>query len=230
MSDRPELSREASRHLKVLRPEKGEQFELFDALGAWRLYEFDGNVLAPISSVNYASRPKRELALFACVTKSSRWDWTLEKATELGVDLVVPVISSRTIVRIPASERESKQERWRRIVIEAAGQSGARYAPKINLPVDFDGALEMLGSYECFTGAITTPPSPPLLRALDKVCPTSSLAVFIGPEGDFSPDELDRLLLHSHPVSLGDTILRAETAAICSLSVLAQYRFLEKKQ
>lgn len=226
----PILSKEASRHLKVLRPQKGEQFELFDALGAWRVYEFNGLGLLPISSLSIATRHKREIALFACVTKSSRWDWTIEKATELGVDLIVPVISSRTIVRIPSSERQAKRERWYRIAIEAVGQSGARFAPKMNMPVDFDEALNLLSSYECFTGALTTPSPPSLLTALQNASIKSNLAVFIGPEGDFTPEELDKLLAVSKPVNLGETVLRAETASIYGLSVLSAFRCAHSRE
>lgn len=223
-ADSPVLSREASRHMKVLRPQKGERFELFDAQGAWRVYEFNGSNLSPVSPLNLAHRHKREIALFACVTKSSRWDWTIEKATELGIDLIVPVISSRTIVRLPPSEREAKRERWLRIAIEAVGQCGARFAPKINAPVDFDDALNLLSSYECFAGALTNPPPPPLLTALQASSNDCNLAIFIGPEGDFTPDELSKLLTRSKPVSFGDTVLRAETASIYGLSVLSAHR------
>ena len=109
--DEPMLSKEALRHLKVLRLQNGEQIELFDGRGAWRTYAFAAGALSAFSQIMTAPAPAKRLTLFACVTKGSRWDWTIEKATELGVGRIVPVISERTIVRIPTSERETKRER-----------------------------------------------------------------------------------------------------------------------
>jgi 16S rRNA (uracil1498-N3)-methyltransferase len=219
----PTLTEQARRHLKVVRPKEGEPVELFDGKGRWRLYSFSGgNVVASgeICSDDRAERPV--LVLFACVTKGSRWDWTIEKATELGVTRVVPVISDRTIVRIPAAERNCKRERWFRIAEDAARQSDAKWLPDVVAPVDFAEAVAMAGECDCYVGALTDPAPPPMLAALESARPSGRarpLAVFVGPEGDFTPEELSSLLAVSTPVSFGPTILRAETAAIYGLGV-----------
>ena len=118
-SDSPVLPKEAANHLKVLRPKDGEEIELFDGRGKSRRFSVAGGGkdfrLAALSPVCAAPRASRSLTLFACVTKGSRWDWTIEKATELGVTCIVPVISARTIVRIGLGEREAKRARWIRI-------------------------------------------------------------------------------------------------------------------
>ena len=145
--DSPVLPKDAAKHLRVLRPKDGEEIELFDGRGKWRTYAFcgDRNVAAPLSATSrtfQASQTCQTLTLFACVTKGSRWDWTVEKATELGVGRIVPVISDRTIVRIPPSERAAKRERWMRIAEDAARQSDAKWLPEILEAVDFRDRAE----------------------------------------------------------------------------------------
>ena len=106
----PVLSDAALRHLKVIRPREGERIELFDGRGAWREFAWTGGRLAAAGDVLRSPRTGRGLVLFACVTKGSRWDWTVEKATELGATRIVPVISERTIVRIDAEDRAAKRD------------------------------------------------------------------------------------------------------------------------
>ena len=220
--DSPALPREAERHLRVLRPEQGETIELFDGRGSARTYEWKG-ALAAKGGIRTCPRPASSLTLFACVTKGSRWDWTIEKATELGVSRIVPVISDRTIVRIPKNERAAKRERWVRIAEDAARQSDAMWLPEIAEAVDFRESLALVRETDCFVGALVNPPPPPLAVALQwhlkqKPGPVN-MSVYVGPEGDFTPDELSSLLEIATPTSFGPTILRAETAAIFALSV-----------
>ena len=226
----PVLPADAARHLKVLRPKNGEEIELFDGKGKWRVYSFGGDrdVAAPLratSQTSQTSQTSRILTLFACVTKGSRWDWTIEKATELGVTRIVPVISERTIVRIPKGERAAKRERWMRIAEDAARQSDAKWLPEICEAVDFKDALPLVRETTCFIGALTNPPSSPLLKAVEdlrrETGDLKGLSTFIGPEGDFTSEELAALMEIATPTSFGPTILRAETAAIYAVSVLA---------
>ena len=224
--DTPSLSREAAKHLKVLRLGEGEEIELFDGKGSWRAFSHSGGRLRQTGPVMSAPRPS-PLTLFACVTKGSRWDWTIEKSTELGVTRIVPVISARTIVRIPKSERAAKRERWLRIAADAARQSDAKWIPDVLEPVDFEASLPLVGETNCFLGALTDPPAPPLLSAILPKLPGLSqlpnLSLFVGPEGDFTPEELAALSEVAMPVSFGTTILRSETAAIYGISVLKSF-------
>ena len=169
-SDSPVLPKEAANHLKVLRPKDGEEIELFDGSGKSRRFSVEGGGknfrLAAPSPVCTAPRASRSLTLFACVTKGSRWDWTIEKATELGVTRIVPVISARTIVRIGLVEREAKRARWIRIAEDAARQSDAKWIPEIHEPVSFAESLPLVRATTCFVGALTNPPPRPLLKAL----------------------------------------------------------------
>ena len=232
----PILPKDAARHLKVVRPKDGEEIELFDGKGKWRVYRFCASLksgqetASPFcsqSNIRTTEQSNSSLTLFACVTKGSRWDWTIEKATELGVTRIVPVISERTIVRIPQSERAAKRERWLRISEDAARQSDAKWLPEICEAVDFRDALPLARETTCFIGALTTPPSPPLGAAIEdfrrKTGDLNGVSVFIGPEGDFTPEELESLMAIATPTSFGPTILRAETAAIYAVSVLASF-------
>lgn len=218
----PSLPVDASRHLRVIRPEPGEKIELFDGKGRWRVYAWNGGLRAA-DEVQEAPRPPSGVVLFACVTKGSRWDWTIAKATELGVSRIVPVLSSRTIVRIPKGERAAKRARWMRIAEDAARQSDAKWLPEIDEAVDFVDSLPLVRETTCFVGALANPPPRPLLAAMAERGPSPGrpVAVYVGPEGDFSPEELAALLECATPASFGPTILRAETAAIFAVSVAA---------
>lgn len=224
-SESPHLSQAAANHLRVLRPRNGESVELFDGKGRSRVYRYDAanrSLSRPDGLTVHPVRPA--LVLFACVTKGSRWDWTIEKATELGVSRIVPVISGRTIVRIPKSEREAKRERWMRIAEDAVRQSDAKWIPSIEGPIDFKESLACVRETNCLVGALTNPPPPPILRVLaerrETLLTGKPPAMFVGPEGDFTPDELAALLAIATPVSFGATVLRAETAAIYGVGVL----------
>ena len=230
----PTLPASAAHHLDVLRPRPGERIELFDGRGSWREYTFERRagaaVLVPASDLRRLPRSASEssITLFACVTKGSRWDWTVEKATELGVSRIVPVISERTIVRIAPSERDAKVARWRRIAEEAARQSDAKWLPEIEAPTAFRAALELAAATHCFAGALTDPPPRPLLTELARLSGAAGgfrkgLSLFVGPEGDFTPEELAALIAVATPTSFGPSVLRAETAAVFGLSVLGAY-------
>lgn len=218
----PSLPKEALHHLKVLRIEDGEEVELFDGKGGYRVYEWRTGALVARDPSRMMMPAPKPLTLFACVTKGSRWDWTIEKATELGVTRIVPVISARTIVRLRKEERAMKRERWLRIAEDAARQSDAKWVPEILEALDFDDALPLVEKSQCFIGALTTPPSP-LLRDAFANRDGREVAVFIGPEGDFSPEELSALMRIATPVSFGPTILRAETAAIFAVSTISHF-------
>ena len=225
----PVLPADAAKHLKVLRPKPGEEIELFDGQGSCRTFKVQGlrfdeqGCLVPTSETLNFKPLTLNLTLFACVTKGSRWDWTIEKATELGVTRIVPVISDRTIVRIPKDDRAAKRERWLRIAEDAARQSDAKWLPEICEAVDFKDALALVRETTCFVGALTNPPPEPLAKAFfnAETQRHGACSVFVGPEGDFTPEELKALLEIAIPTSFGPTILRAETAAIFAVSVLA---------
>jgi len=226
-SDQAVLPSDAAHHLKVVRPKPGETVELFDGAGRSRLFRCGASASEPLAAAGdlaVATPAPFQVALFACVTKGSRWDWTIEKATELGVTRLVPVITDRCIVRIDRRERAAKRERWQRIAEDAARQSDAQWLPEVCEAVDFQNALADVKSCACFVGALTDPPPEPLLVAIQRRRLENphekSFGLFVGPEGDFTPEELKALLAIATPTNFGPTVLRAETAAIFGVSVL----------
>jgi 16S rRNA (uracil1498-N3)-methyltransferase len=227
--DFPRLGEASLHHLKVLRPEIGERIELFDGCGAFRRYVYESGsvknpVLKPLDDKKTEPLAKNKAVLFACVTKGSRWDWTIEKATELGASEIVPVISSRTIVRLDEKERSSKRERWQRVADDAARQCGAYHIAKVHSPVDFEEALSLAGKMRTFVGALVEPTPRDFFDLLStgvlRGTTNESFGIFVGPEGDFTSDELQRLCSVAEPVTFGPNVLRAETAAIYALSLL----------
>jgi 16S rRNA (uracil1498-N3)-methyltransferase len=222
------LPKDAVHHLKVLRPKPGEQIELFDGAGCSRVYKCGSSPSTPlVSDGEIKTTPKSpyDLTLFACITKGSRWDWTIEKAVELGVTRIVPVISERCIVRIDRNDRAAKRDRWQRIAEDAARQSDAKWLPQIHEAVDFHESLSLVRECSCFVGALIDPQPDHLLNAVQRRLlednKVKSFALYVGPEGDFTPVELEKLLSIAIPTTFGPTILRAETAAIFGISILS---------
>lgn len=219
---------EAARHLRAVRLKDAEIVEFFDGNGTTRAYGWKAatGVFEAAGEPVFHERRPGGITLFACVSKGSRWDWTLEKATELGAKRIVPVLSANTIVRIDSDGREAKRERWEKIAAEAARQSDAAWLPEIAPPVSFGEAAAEAAKTACFAGIISDPPPPALLDALEKsgAARDGELSLFTGPEGDFSQDEIEKLRSFAHPASFGPSVLRAETAAIFGLSVLTAWR------
>ena len=229
LAETPALPKEARDHLRVVRPKVGEEIELFDGQGRWRTFTVrrpdgsSGFALVPVSAVCTCARSGVSLTLFACVTKGSRWDWTIEKATELGVTRLVPAISDRTIVRLTPGDGVAKRVRWQRIAEEAARQSDAKWLPEILAPVSFVDSLPLVRATACFVGALADSPPEPIGAALARLSAAVDVAVYVGPEGDFTPQELAALREVATPVSFGSTVLRAETAAIYGISALKTF-------
>lgn len=228
LADALTLGRDEARHLQtVLRVKPGERVTLFDGRGRTRAttitaVEKSGLSLTAAEPPLSHPRPACALTLFACVSKGKRMDWTVEKSVELGVARVVPVISDRTIVRLDADDSEAKADRWLRVAEEAARQCGSAWLPEIAAPLSFKACLPLVTRSSPVFVAALTPAAKPLREALAAYAEPPPLAGwFVGPEGDFTPAELDALLATGAvPVSLGQQVLRAETACLYGLCAL----------
>ncbi len=225
-AERVALPREAARHLQtVLRVREGDEVELFDGAGftrrvAVRSVSRAGLALEPVEAPVAHPRLPVAVTLFASVIK--RMDWTVEKAAELGAARVVPVLTARSVVRVAPDAREAKAERWRRIAEDSVRQCDGAWLPDILPPVSFDESLSLFdGAGPVFVAALS-PAARPFRDAL-AASPErpASAGYYVGPEGDFTPGELERILAAGAvPVNLGPRILRAETAALYGLSIL----------
>jgi 16S rRNA (uracil1498-N3)-methyltransferase len=176
-----------------------------------------------------------DLWLFQGLAKGEKMDFIVQKATELGVALLVPMLTRRTVVRLDADRAAAKQARWQRIAQSAAEQCGATKVPPIRPPVPFRQAVTEAAKADVFL-LFYEAAEEPLAKVLEtlRLSPLSErvgrVALMVGPEGGFDPDEVSLAQRHgAHIVSLGKRILRTETASIVAVAlVLYELGLLER--
>jgi 16S rRNA (uracil1498-N3)-methyltransferase len=222
------MDRAQCRHIRnVLRLQEGAELQLFDGHGLTRqarIKTIDKHnlTLQPSAAVQKHPPPTCRLTLLFCISKGKRSDWTIEKATELGISEIIPLISTRTVVRLTQAERQSKAKRWQRVADDAARQSGRAWIPQVRPPLTFAEAQPLLQHFDVLFTAALTNNAMSLKNAVAALkSPPNSAAWLTGPEGDFTTDELKSLCAAGTTlVTLGSNVLRAETAAIYGLCVL----------
>ena len=225
------LTADEARHLRdVLRLKTGDEVYVFDGVGK----EFRGTVASlarnsaelQIESEVEPARPESQLQLNLCVAllKGEKFDLVVQKATELGVTKVTPLITRYADIHLRDEADGAKRvTRWQRIALEAAKQSGRALVPEISLPVSFN-SLPADGFYVMFSerggkGLETLPTDPPL----------RTITALVGSEGGWSDEELETAQARDfHVITLGGRILRAETAAI-TVTALLQHLFGDLK-
>ncbi len=215
------LPPEESHHLaRVLRVRAGQEITLFNGQGgvAEAVIESVSKAVVEVRISKHWKVPKPgiEIDLIQAVPKPDRWELVLQKAVELGATTIRPVLTKHTDFK-PSPK---KQERWKKIVLNAAQQCEVRWLPDLQPLGKFDAVLPTLGSYDLvLVGSLYEGTKP--FREVPMVG-KKRVALLIGPEGDFTPEEVDSAVsAGAIPVSFGDRILRTETAAIFGLSILA---------
>lgn len=216
----------AHRITRVLRLSAGAELELFDGSGRlWRatLAAVEGRVVRLTLTGMETHDPEPPTVLLAALIKPNRFEWLLEKATELGVTAIRPVISARGAVR-PAEVGRERLARWQRIAVEAAEQSGRSTVPRVAAPVPLAAALASA------TGALFVAAEPahgaaPSLGEALTAAQLTAITLLTGPEGGFTAEEVQEAIeAGGQAVRLGSLVLRAETAAIAALAVVADAR------
>lgn len=162
--------------------------------------------------------------LIQAISKGDRMDWVVQKAVELGVARITPVITQHGAVKLDAERMAKKVEHWQNIAVSACEQCGRNYVPKIEAIVTFSDLFQekMLESSEKWIlhpeqGKI--PLSPPLKKG------GNAITLLIGPEGGFSSEEVQKACSAGYQaMSLGPRILRTETAAITAIAILQAYQ------
>jgi 16S rRNA (uracil1498-N3)-methyltransferase len=228
----------------VLRLESGERVVVFNGRGH--------EITAEISKVTRNEIQLRKLhearlpplrcqiTLAQAIPKGKNMDLIVQKAVEIGAAEIAPIISERTVVHLEAKEAAQKQAKWQQVAIEAAKQCGQNWLPKVHTPRTLGDFFDVGAAASAARNSGMRPTQPPLqligslqsdamhLKTVladyereHQARPTSVL-MCIGPEGDFTPAELNFARSHGcRPITLGPIILRVETAAIYCLSVLS---------
>lgn len=166
-----------------------------------------------------ASEPTLAVTLYMGMPKGDKLELIIQKAVELGVTAIVPVITARSIVRVSGKDAEKKQVRLQRIAAEAAGQSGRGIIPTVEAPIAWKAALARLASENtllCYEGGGA--PIGTLVTPAD-----TAVSLVVGPEGGFDPAEVDAVIAAGGKIAtLGPRILRCETAPLAALAVLME--------
>jgi 16S rRNA (uracil1498-N3)-methyltransferase len=207
--DRLELDDATEHHLRrVLRLRDGERVSLTDGLGRWCLgtVAVSGSSITVGADSDVISEPQRtdRFTLAVAMPKGDRLDWLVQKVTELGVDRLVLLHAQRSVVRWTSEKTPAQLARLQRISDEACRQSRRVWRVDIDAPVT---AMAVLPSY------VVAEPGGRAVTPEDR-------AVAVGPEGGWSPDELDAA---SGTVGLGANILRTETAALAITALCVAY-------
>jgi 16S rRNA (uracil1498-N3)-methyltransferase len=216
-------------HLRdVLRLRAGDEVAVADPTGEQAVARVltvgeDEAALEVVTPLPAVSDP--DVTLFQGLSRGPKMDLVVQKATEIGVRRIVPVVMSRSVVKLDAKDRGNRAERWRRIALEAAKQSQRATVPGIDEPVTLEEAAALLETFDVVlvpweeAGAGGAPGVGEALRAAtaDRA---SRAAIVIGPEGGMEDGEVARLrAAGAVAVSLGPTILRTETAAIVAVAL-----------
>ena len=222
--------REAHHALRVLRLKRGELVAVLDGAGNEFLCAVETSsrdaVTLSVSLKNFTRPPPCSITLLQAMPRGKIIESIIQKAVELGAGRVVPLLTERVVTHLDGEDAGNKRDKWQQVAVEAIKQCGAAWLPKIESPVtpaqflarkeSFD--LSLIGSLqkerrhprECFQE----------FQAKQGRLPQSA-GVWIGPEGDFTTEELNAIqAAGALPISLGRLVLRVETAAIYCLSIL----------
>lgn len=216
---------ESHHALGVMRLGRGDAVELFDGEGrVWSAVVLDtrkGVVKVQRGPERIApSLPAAEITLAPCVIKSDAMDLLIEKASELGVSRIAPIVSERTVVRLAEDRRMTKIERWKRIARESAKQCGRATLPEILAVATFREFIACAGGYDMILMPTLSAPGKRFAEALEG-SKARKVLVLIGPEGDFTVAETESARKKGAvPVSLGPLVMRSETASLYVLSCL----------
>ena len=216
------LSESAGQHVGiVLRMQAGEKLVLFSGDNR----EWDAEILTVhkkkitvriLTERTINRESPRQIHLAQAIAKGERMEWVVQKAVELGVTEINPLVTQYCAYKLEVERLTKKHQQWQAIAIAACEQSGRNQVPVVAFPMTLDKFLqrELTGN-----GYVLEPYTGKSCR--DYAVPLGNITLMIGPEGGLSPQELAKVLAAKYlPLQLGPRILRTETAAICALSVV----------
>ena len=218
------LPADAAAHLlRVLRLEVGNVCVLFNGDG----HDYHARILSTgrrngsvevFACARVDNESPLQIVLLQAVARADKMDWIIQKATELGVVGVVPVLSERGEVKLDGDRAQARTLHWRNVATSACAQSGRARVPQIATPRTLTDALETLAPES--QRLVMDPTAAVTVRALDP-SQLTDLVVAIGPEGGWSPGDLDQLRGAAfNSLRLGPRVLRTETAGLAIIAAL----------
>jgi 16S rRNA (uracil1498-N3)-methyltransferase len=203
--------------LRVLRLRDGDKFIVMDGMGKWWLARLQGEQGEVLEPLEVKTELPVAITLMMALPKGNGFDEIVRCCTELGVTSIAPILSDRTLLN-PSPQ---KLERWQRIASEAAEQSERAVVPTILQPVAFNTAIkETTATHRYICEARGDYPH--LQQVINKTA--NEIIIAIGPEGGWTNQELEIAIASGfQPISLGRRILRAVTAPIVAISLIAAY-------
>jgi len=220
-SDKVTITGEDAKHMiKSLRLSVNEEITLCDGKGFdyhGKISEITDAVLIEVfKKVPTKSEPSAKITLFQALPKGDKMELIIQKCVELGVSRIVPVLTERCISRPDKKSMSKKTERYQKIALEAAKQSGRGIIPEVCELVSLKEAVETLPEKSI---VFYENGGERLNKLVDEA--SKEIAVFVGSEGGFSMEEIEFLKQNGVvPATLGERILRCETAPICGISVI----------
>lgn len=220
------LSNDETHHLThVLRMTPGDEAFVFDGCGheykcTFRSINYSRAHLEIIGTLSDVVESAMHLTLAQALVRGEKFDFIIQKATELGVSSIVPLITRYADVKVDEQQVERRSERWRRISLEALKQCGRRRLVEIKTPRTLPQFLDSVADDEVLLlfsergGVVIT-------KALADIPNSNSIVALVGPEGGWSGEELELLAARgAKAVSLGPRVLRTETAAVAAITLI----------
>ena len=209
---------------KVLRLKVGDQFALFNGDG----FDYVARVIELSkhnTSVEIVDRYELnhesplQITLAQGLAAGDKMDWIIQKAVELGIQSIQPLLTERSIVKLDRERADKKLEHWRTVAISACEQTERSIIPDISSPVHLTQWLSNQNPITDSLKLILTPAKAQNINHLEK--PSSPVIFMVGPEGGFSEKEMNLALSSTFiPVNFGKRVLRTETASIVALSIM----------
>lgn len=221
---------EAHHAIHVLRVRARDRFSILDGAGRELQCEavtVGGNeVRAQVIERRFTPAPATRITLLQAIPKGKIIESIIQKATELGVARIIPLSSQRVTSRLSVSQAREKAEKWREVSVEAIKQSGATWLPNLEIPVAPEDFLQREERFDLSLIGSLQPDRQQIGKWFDQYFEEhggapSSVAVWIGPEGDFTIAEIMAARTSGAlPFTLGPLVLRVETAAIAALAIV----------
>ena len=217
-----DLDEGAARHLtSVLRMSLGQQLTLFNGQGGEYAAQLTkakkGHASVTISDFIDSSRESPlNLHLAIGVSRGERMDWIVQKATELGINQITPLFTSRCEVKLNGQRLEKRLKHWQQVAISACEQSQRNSIPRINAAINLE---EWLLSCESVLKLVLHHRTEKRLADMNNA--SNNIALLIGPEGGLSDTEIERAIEASYqPLAIGPRVLRTETAPLAAISII----------